>query len=367
MVEAKRYSALKYSLTLLDTAYLITFLFVFAGLGFSRNLSDLLKELLPNRISLISVYILIASIVYYVLSFPITFYRSYRLEHKFSLSDQKISDWFLDQLKSGVISYIIALILIGAFYYILGRFASNWWLPISLAWIFFSLIFAKLTPTLIIPIFFKYKKLSDETLRQRILNLADKMKVRILDCFEIDLSKKTLKANAAFVGVGKSRRVILADTLKDKYSYDEIEVILAHEFAHYKLKHLLKLIAVNSCVTLICFYLIFKSSFYALKLFGFSSLDDIAFLPVILIYFVLFGIIMQPIECLISRKLETNADRLALEVTGLKDAFISMMSKLSEQNLADKSPHPIIKFFFFDHPPVDERIKIAGTFPQVPC
>ena len=161
------------------------------------------------------------------------------------------------------------------------------------------------------------------------------------------------------MGVGRSRRVILADTLKDKYSYDEIEVILAHEFAHYKLKHLLKLIAVNSCVTMICFYLIFNSSFYALKLFGFSSLNDIAFLPVILIYFVLFAIFMQPLECFISRKLETNADRLALEVTGLKEAFISMMNKLSEQNLADKSPHPIIKFFFFDHPPVDERIKIA--------
>src|SRR3990167_5958922 len=181
MVEAKRYSVLKYSLALVDTAYLIIFLFVFAGLGFSRNLSDLLKVVLPNRLFLLPSYILIASVVYYILSFPITFYRSYRLEHKFSLSNQKISDWFLDQLKSGIISYLISFILIGAFYYVLKRFESNWWLHISLAWIFFSLIFAKLTPTLIIPIFFKYRKLSDETLRQRILNLAHKMKVRVLD------------------------------------------------------------------------------------------------------------------------------------------------------------------------------------------
>lgn len=365
MDEAKRYSCLKYTFAIADTAYLILFLFAFAGIGFSRSLAELLKGALANRALFLSLYILAAFLIYLILSLPLTFIRSYVLEHKFSLSNQKIADWFLDQLKSAVISYIAALILIGSFYYILARFPGSWWVFVSAAWISFSLIFAKLTPTLIIPLFFKYKKLSDEALRLRILKLAEKMKVKMLDCFEIDLSRKSLKANAAFVGVGASRRVILADTLKDNYSYDEIEVILAHEFAHYKLKHLLKLIALNSCVTLGCFYLIFKSSPYVLRLFGFSSLGDIAFLPVILIYFVLFGIAAQPVECFISRKLEANADKSALAVTGLKEAFISMMNKLSHQNLADKSPHPIIKFLFFDHPPVDERIRMAESFKRL--
>lgn len=362
LLKAKKYSLAKYSLSILDTAYLIALLLIFAGFGFSKNLVDLLHKINPNKYFLVPSYILIASIFYYLLSFPITFYRSYTLEHKFSLSNQKLSNWLADQVRAGVISYIIGFILISAFYYILKRFENSWWLVISLFWIFFSLVLAKLTPIVIIPLFFKYKKLSDEALRQRILGLAEKMKVKILDCFEIDFSKKTLKANAAFVGVGSTRRVILADTLKDKYTHDEIEVILAHEFAHYKLKHLLKLIAINSCVTVMCFYLIFKSSALALRFFGFSSLHDVAALPVILIYFVLFGIIMQPIECFISRRLEKNADKVALKITGLKEAFISMMEKLSAQNLADKSPHPIIKFFFFDHPPIDERIKLAESY-----
>jgi STE24 endopeptidase len=116
---------------------------------------------------------------------------------------------------------------------------------------------------------------------------------------------------------------------------------------------------VNSALTLFIFYAIFKSSNYALGLFGFSSLSDIAALPIIFLYFVLFGIIMQPAEAFISRIFERNADRAALEITGLKDAFISMMNKLAQQNLADRSPHPVIKFFFFDHPPIDERIRIA--------
>jgi STE24 endopeptidase len=186
------------------------------------------------------------------------------------------------------------------------------------------------------------------------------MQIKILDVFEIDFSKKTTKANAAFVGMGRAKRVILADTLKDKYSHDEIEVILAHEFAHYKLKHLLKLIFVNSLATILVFYFIFKTSTYVLKLFGLASLLDIAALPVVFMYFVIFGIITQPFSNYISRNLERNADVLALKTTGLKEAFVSSMERLFTQNLADRNPHPIIKFFFFDHPPIGERIAIAN-------
>lgn len=358
---AKRYSVLKYVLILLDTAYLLIFLFIFAGSGLSKTLEQGLSKFTPNNLFLLPLYLFVVGLTYYLLSFPLNFYHSYILEHKFSLSNQTIRNWLLDQIKAAIISYIIALILLGAFYYILEYYKNHWWLIISVFWIFFNLILARLVPIVIIPLFFKYKKLADQILRTRILDLAGKMKIKILDVFQIDFSKKTLKANAAFVGWGATRRVLLADTLKEKYNYDEIEVILAHEFSHYKLKHLLKLVLVNSLVTIICFYLIFKTSGFALNVFGLSSLSDIAALPVIIIYFVLFAIIMQPLGNYISRKLERNADMMALSVTRLKEAFISMMEKLATQNLADRNPHPVIKFFFFDHPSVDERIKMARS------
>ncbi len=364
---ARRYSLYKYTLAFLDTLYLLFLLLIFLVSGLSKLLVQSIlrfypEQFTPNNYLIIALYLFILFLIYYLFDFPLNFYRSYILEHKFSLSRQSLRSWASDQLKSGVVAYIISLILLGAFYYILKYNPNTWWLIISLFWIFFSLILAKLTPIIIIPLFFKYKRLSDDTLRQRIMNLADKMQVKILDCFEIDFSKKTLKANAAFVGWGATRRVILADTLKDRYSYDEIEAILAHEFAHYKLKHLLKLILVNSFVIILSFYIIFRTSSYSLRVFSFSSLSDIAALPVILIYFVLLGIILQPFENFISRRLERNADALALSITGLKEAFISMMEKLSSQNLADRNPHPLIKFFFFDHPPVDERINMAKSF-----
>ncbi len=347
---ARKYSNTKYVLSILDTIFFLAFLFVFLGLGFSQYFAQRLS---------FPLYLLVVAFIYYLLDLPLNFYQSYTLEHKYSLTKQSIPQWLADQLKSGVISYIIGIILVSAFYLILKYYPATWWLVISAFWIFFSLVLAKLVPVVIIPLFFKYKKLSDEGLRQRIIALADKMKVKLLDCFEIDFSKKTLKANAAFVGMGNTRRVILADTLKDKYSHDEIEVILAHEFAHYRLKHLLTLILVNSFFTVVCFYLIFKTSAYALKLFSLSSLSELAALPLVFIYFVLFGLVSAPFTNLVSRKLEKDADRMALEVTGLKDAFVSMMEKLSSQNLADRHPHLLIKIFFFDHPPVDERIAMA--------
>ena len=355
---AKNYSHQKYALSIIDMVYSLALLLVFLGSGFSLFLENLLKSKNPPSYLLIPAFLLLISMLFYLLNLPLNFLASYSLEHKFNLSKQKIGDWWLDQLKTGVLAYIISLILVLVFYWILAKF-NQWWLVISIFWILFSVVLAKLTPVLIIPLFFKYKKLENEVLRARIFRLAKAMQVKLLDVFEIDFSKKTLKANAAFTGMGSTRRVILADTLKDKYTNDEIEVILAHEFAHYRLKHIIKLIAANSLVTLGLFFLIFKTSGYALEMFKLNSLAQLASLPLVFLYFMIFGIIMQPWEACLSRRFEKDADLLALKVTNAKEAFISLMEKLAAQNLADRNPHPLIKFFFFDHPPIDERIKTA--------
>ena len=358
-LKAKRYSIEKYRLAILNLVCLLAALFFFQSLGFSNVLEDNLRRLTNNNYLIILLYCLIVFLGHYILFFPLTIYGSFLLEHKFSLSRQKISDWFIDQIKAGIIGFIIFVILVQAFYFIIRSYAGSWWWIVSMFWIFFSLILAKLTPIIIIPLFFKYRPLSNEQLRGRILDLARRMKIKILDVFEIDFSKKTLKANAAFVGMGKSKRIILADTLKDKYSDDEIEVILAHEFAHYQMKHLLKIILMNSLATIMCFYIIFKTNTYFLKYFKAASLSDVSSLPIIIGYLTIWGIITQPLSNYLSRVFEVRADIAAIKITKLRDAFISMMEKLSQQNLADRKPSWIIKFFFFDHPPIDERINLA--------
>jgi STE24 endopeptidase len=357
--KAKQYSAIKYSLAICETVYTLILLLLFQASGFSRVLSAACFKISTNHYVVLPIYIFIVSVAYYFLIFPLNFYRSFILEHKFLLTRQRLGDWFLDQVKSGVISYIIITILMGFFYFVLKHSRHNWWIIISIFWISFSIILAKLTPVIIIPLFFKYKPLTDSALKNRIFALADRLAVKIIDVYEIDFSKKTLKGNAGFVGIGRTRRVILADTLKDKYTEEEIEIILAHEFAHYRLRHLLKIILSGTIGTILLFYVIFRTSDYFLQVFSLTSLSDIAALPILFIYFIILGIIIQPLQNYISRRMERNADLLALRVTGLKDAFISTMEKLSSQNLADRNPHPLIKFFFFDHPPIDARIALA--------
>jgi len=360
--DAGKYSAAKYLLSLADSAFSLLFLFLLARSGLSGAIGDGVRVFTSGNFLALPAYLLAVSVIYYIFSFPLNLYRTFILEHKFRLSNQKIKDWALDQLKAGIIFYLISLLLFGAFYFILGVNPRLWWAVMSAFWIFFSLILSRLMPIIIIPLFFKYKKITDESLRGRIISLARRMKVGILDVYEINFSKKTLKANAAFVGFGASKRVLLADTLAQKYSHDEIEVILAHEFAHYKLKHLLKLICINSFSTVITFYAMYKTSHSVLGWFGFSSLGDFAAMPVVLIYLLSLELVMRPLLNYYSRRMEKNADILALKATGSKDAFISMMEKLSSQNLSDTDPQPLIKFFFFDHPPSSERIALAKSY-----
>jgi len=360
--KAGRYSRIKYALAVIDTVYLLALLVLLLRSGFSAWLAAGASAFIKANGFVFPAYLLALFILSSVATFPLNFYRTFILEHKFNLTEQKFSAWLTDQLKTGVLSYIIGVILFSAFYNIVNRNPHAWWFIVAVSWVIFSLIVAKLLPVMIIPLFFKYKRLEDPALREKVAGLAEKMRIKIMDVFEIDFSKKTLKANAAFVGWGKTRRVILADTLKDKYSCDEIEAILAHEFAHYRMKHLLKLVLINAAATFLLFYLISISSAYCLGLFGLISLKDIATFPLIIMYMTAFGIIMQPLDNSLSRHFEKDADLAALKATGNKEAFISMMNKLSDQNLADRNPHPLVKFFFFDHPPTSERIAVAMSY-----
>ena len=358
-LRSRQYSTIKYSLSIIELVFILLLLFVFLAFGFSSFLAKGLKVLVPGDFLALGLYLFIIYAVYYILSFPLNFYHNFILEHQFQLTRQSVKDWFFDQFKAGALYYAISLILLEVFFVSVKNQPRDWWWIISIFWIFSSLVLAKLAPVLIIPLFFKYKKLSDEELRQRIIKLSRKMKLPILDVYQIDLSRKTAKGNAALVGFGNTRRVILGDTLKNKYTPEEIEVILAHEFAHQKSAHLFKLIIAGALSTTICFFLIYKTSFHVLGLFGLEGLDDIAALPVTFIYLALSGMIFKPWENFLSRKFENDADKIAIASTGLKDAFISTMDKLAAQNLADRNPNPWVKMFFFDHPPIDERIKLA--------
>ena len=229
-------------------------------------------------------------------------------------------------------------------------------------WIFLTIVMAKLAPVIIIRLFYKFELLGDNELRERLVHLADRFDIKVLDVFRLDLSAKTKKANAALVGMGKTRRVLLGDTLIENYTKDEIEVVMAHELAHHKLAHMSKLVFSGSLGMIATFYFINLLSKISIGPFGIRPINDISAFPSMIFFIILFGLIISPIQNAFSRRLEASADLMCLKKTGLKKAFISCMEKLAKQNLADPEPNRFIEIMLYDHPPISKRLAMAKDF-----
>jgi STE24 endopeptidase len=288
--------------------------------------------------------------------FPISFYSGYILEHQFSLSNQTFFRWLGEQLKGLLVSLILGTIVSTVFFLLLWKYPNGWWF---MAWLFiliFSILLSRLAPLLLFPIFYKFKPLENENLKERIQKFADKWNLHISGVYQFDLSKNTRKANAAFAGLGKSRRIILGDTLLENFSEDEIETVFAHEVGHYHHRHLLKGILINSLISLIGLFVVFQIYQLYLENYQYTS-HQLEALPFLGLLLMIYGLLTGPIGNLISRRFEYQADRFAVSSTGNHQFFIDSLKKLSRLNLADESPHPLVEFLFYSHPSINHRVQ----------
>lgn len=357
--KAKRYSVIKNRIALLEPLLFLAFLAVIQLSGISRNIKEFSLLFSSQWYVTIALYAVIFSFLHYIITFYLNFYRSYIIEHRFGLSNQGLSDWIKDELKRGLLSLALFILFIEFLYLVLRNSPDLWWLLLALGWVAFSIVLAKIFPVLIIPLFFKYERFTDEEFKKRLMRLAKKCGVKILDVFKLRLSSKTKKANAALTGIGKTRRVILGDTLLDNYTKNEVEVVLAHELAHHKLAHIWKTVLFGGLSITCVFYLVKLSSSFIIDMLHIEGVDDITAFPSIMFAISFFSILATPLQNAFSRRLERAADSTAIEITGLPQAFISCMNKLAEQNLADPAPSKFIEVMLYDHPPISKRVAMA--------
>ena len=358
--KAKKYNKIKIRLKLVDILFSLAYLVIFQ-LFASSALSNFSKGFSDNRFLFLSIYLAIFAIIYYLVNFPLHFYSSFILEHKFTLSNQNFHNWLKDDIKSALLSGGLFFIFLHVLYILILNFTFTWWIWIAIFWFTVTIILAKVTPNLIIPLFFKCSPVRRD-LKERIIALSKKCKIRLVDVLEIDFSKKTNKLNAAVVGLGKTRRVIVADNLLKEFTDEEVEGVLAHEFGHHKLRHMGKNIIFGIVSIFLSCYLLYFFSSKVASLLNTSSVSDISMLPSLLLILFLTGLVMLPIENAFSRRMETEADIFALKTIRDKQIFISLMRKLSEKNLADPKPSKLTKILFYSHPPISERIALAERF-----
>ncbi|MFC1576702.1 M48 family metallopeptidase [Candidatus Omnitrophota bacterium] len=360
MEDAKKYNRIKVRLKLTGLTFIFVYL-TFFQVAISRGLKEATLSVAPNFYLAFTLYLVGFSLLYYILGFPLQLYSSFILEHRFKLSTQRFFAWLADDIKSGVISLFIFIIFVHALYFCLKSFPATWWIWIGAFWFLATVFLAKITPLVIIPLFFKYSPVSPP-LKERVIKLADKCGIKILNVYKIDFSKKTKKLNAAVVGLGKTRRVILADNLVNEFSEDEVAGVLAHEFAHHKFFHMWQLIAFGALTTFASFYVLYLIASKIAVTLGAESIHDMLVFPAFMGVLFIMSFVTLPLQNGFSRRLEREADSFALKATQDKEVFVSLMQKLGERNLADPNPSKIIKFLFYSHPPIAERIKSAKEF-----
>ncbi len=248
-------------------------------------------------------------------------------------------------------------------YWLLAAQPDTWWLWVGLALLFFSVIMANLAPVLLFPLFYKFRPMPEGDLTRRLLALANRANTHVRGVYTFDMSRKTTAANAALMGLGNTRRIVLGDTMLDRYTPEEIEVVLAHELGHHVHHDIWKLILSQSFITLAGLYLANLVFHWAVGTQHFyAGLADAATIPLLLALTALFGFIVMPLNNGISRYVEYQADDYALQSTGMVEPFKQAMTRMANQNLSDIQPSPIIEFLFYDHPSVGRRLKHADDY-----
>ena len=352
----KAYSRLKHYSALTGIIISLAYFLLLLVSEYSITLERLASGISPNRYIAMLIYISILGAGLALVSLPLDFLSSFKIEHAFGLSRQRLGAWIKDYIKKLLVSAMISSIMIVVLYYFLINAPRLWWLYTAFIYFIVSVILAKLLPILIIPLFYKLEKLQDIDLRERLMRLAHKARANVLDIYKIGLGAKTVKANAAVCGMGSTKRILLSDTLIEKYSPEEIEATLAHELAHYKHRHIWKLNLYSLFSTIVGFAIINLILQRLLWAGYMDSLYQLRVLCLLALLYTIYNIIVTPVTNLVSRRYETEADMTAVALTNKPASLQSLLSKLTLQNLSDPSPGALVKAFFYDHPPTHERI-----------
>jgi len=357
--EARRYNQIRRWLGIADFAIGLIFLIVLLATRWSDWLRDLAERWGFRNYSLsLFIYLLLLLAISKMLGVGLDYY-GFRLERGFKLSNQKFASWVWDETKGFLVGLLLASIVVELLYFTIRQWPQHWWV---LAWALFMGLFillAQLAPVVLFPIFYKFEPLENEDLRRRLVVLGERAGTRVRGVYRWKLSEKSKKANAALTGLGATRRIILADTLLDNYSAEEIEAVLAHELGHHVHRHILKSILVQAGITFVGFWAANWTLHFAIDQRWFLQLSDFANLPLLALVSVVLSFLLMPALNAYSRFNERQADRYAFESIASVEPFISSMNKLAVQNLAERTPSPWVEWLFYSHPSISRRLAAA--------
>ncbi|WP_431095605.1 M48 family metallopeptidase [Polaromonas aquatica] len=296
-----------------------------------------------------------------LLDLPFTLYSTFRIEERFGFNKMTFKLWLADLVKSTLVGVVIGLPIVALILWLMGSAGSLWWLWAWGAWMGFNLLVLVLYPTVIAPMFNKFKPLEDEALKARVTRLMQRCGFAAKGLFVMDGSKRSAHANAYFTGFGAAKRVVFYDTLLKQLSPGEVDAVLAHELGHFKHKHIIKRIVSMFAMSLAGFALLgwLSSQVWFYTGLGvrpnLTGANDALALLLFLLVVPLFSFFVSPVFAQFSRKHEFEADAYAVAQTDGKD-LQSALLKLYQDNASTLTPDPVFVKFYYSHPPASERL-----------
>lgn len=327
---------------------------------------------IPKRFFAIWAFFVLIMLADYLLSFPANYYRSFVVEHDFGFSNQTVQEWLTDDLKNLAIVLVLGAIPTWFFYWLVG-YMKRWWLAFSLGAIPFMIAIVVIAPVFVSPLFNEFTPLKDKQLETEILALADKAGIHGSDVFEVDASRQSSKLNAYVTGLFNTKRIVLYDTMIKHFSLEEIKFVMGHEMGHYVMNHIWWGLGVMFVFMLFSLWLMDLLIHPVIRMFSgafkFDKLEDIASLPLVLIFVSIISFVFQPVTNSVSRYMEHQSDIYGMDISGVagEDAARAF-DKLSVFNLSDPNPPAIIEFWFYSHPALSKRMAFVRSYgsPQSP-
>lgn len=298
-----------------------------------------------------------------IFSVPFSLYTVFKIENRYGFNTAAPRLWVSDFIKSLTVSVIMYSLTTVAALWLVEWSPLNWWFLVWAFLFIFSMVVMYITPYLIEPLFNKFSPVDDESLKDKIAALAEKAGIRTGRILKVDASKRSKHSNAYFSGIGRTKRVVLYDTLLEQMDTGEILSVLAHEMGHWQKKHLFKMLAMFEVFSLIGLYASYRLVQTDMLLHIFNIGAGTFFVKILLLGFVA-GIALFPVRLVvnfISRMHERQADLASYELSGDAGGLVRALVKLSKENLSNFHPHPLYVALFYSHPPVTERIRYLKT------
>lgn len=361
--KATRYHRLRRRAAVAATVLGVVLLLVLLLSGGSAALRDAAAALAGGAfVGTIALYVLALAVLHELIDLPLAFYEGVTLERRYGLSTETTARWWRDHLKAWAVSSTFAVAGALIAWSLIRWNPEQWWIVGAAVFAAILVLLAQLAPVLLLPLFYDFTPLDRPALTARLLALAERARTPVLGVFEWRLSDRTRKANAALTGIGRTRRILLSDTLLAEHSDDEIEVILAHELAHHVHRDIWSGIALETGLIVLGFYVADGVLERFADSFGLTGKSDIAALPLLVLTMGAVSLLLLPAANAFSRRHERKADRYALEMTRNAEAFISAMRRLAAQNLAEEQPSRMVELLFHSHPSTRARISAAGDW-----